>query len=466
MQITDEDFKERVYERFQDRFIYLDKYVNMKTPMRIVCREHGEFLQAPNLHLKSSGGCPKCGKINTGNKLRKTTEMFKQEVEEKFGKGIYDFTNTEYINAKTKLEVLCLICGNITEKIAETFLRHGCKTCAIKNAAIKKTKYLKDGSRKYKRPEKGNPRIPFDKYYEDVKETHGEGRYDYNVDSYQGSNFKLEIECLLCGLVFEQNAAQHKLGSGCPTCAIAKSNKNLTKSFSQFKQESDNFHGEGKFDIDEDTYKNNRSILDIICLTCGFEFQQAAYSHLRNGCPECAKIEIREKLAITQEEFISRVKEIHGDNCSYEDTVYINMATKIVVLCNLCGNKFEQLASSHMAGSSCHSCGGNKRKTTEQFKEEAKVLHGDAFDYSKVEYGHNGSEEVIIGCNTCGNEFEQKPTIHLSGSGCRVCNKSKGERKLIEIFKRKEIEVKPQFELSSLKRRYFDFRQLHTNKIY
>lgn len=35
-------------------------YVNNKTPLLIICKKHGEFLQAPNSHL-SGRGCPFCG---------------------------------------------------------------------------------------------------------------------------------------------------------------------------------------------------------------------------------------------------------------------------------------------------------------------------------------------------------------------------------------------------------------------
>ena len=37
----------------------LVEYISSKTPVRIVCRQHGVFLQRPNNHL-SGAGCPKC----------------------------------------------------------------------------------------------------------------------------------------------------------------------------------------------------------------------------------------------------------------------------------------------------------------------------------------------------------------------------------------------------------------------
>lgn len=56
---------------------------------------------------------------------------------------------------------------------------------------------------------------------------------------------------------------------------------------------------------------------------------------------------------------------------------------------------------------------------TAEFIEKAIKIHGNKFDYSKVEY--NGSHsKVSIVCHEHG-EFYQSPTNHLSGNGCPKC---------------------------------------------
>ena len=62
---------------------------------------------------------------------------------------------------------------------------------------------------------------------------------------------------------------------------------------------------------------------------------------------------------------------------------------------------------------------GNTKKTTEQFIEEAKKIHGNKFDYSKVEY-INARTKVCIICPKHG-EFWQTPDSHLRGRGCKKC---------------------------------------------
>jgi hypothetical protein len=58
-------------------------------------------------------------------------------------------------------------------------------------------------------------------------------------------------------------------------------------------------------------------------------------------------------------------------------------------------------------------------KTKEDFIREAKEVHGDKYDYSKVEY-INSKTKVCIICPEHG-EFWQIPYDHLKGCGCQKC---------------------------------------------
>ena len=62
-----------------------------------------------------------------------------------------------------------------------------------------------------------------------------------------------------------------------------------------------------------------------------------------------------------------------------------------------------------------------KRKTTEEFIEEAIEVQGDKYDYSQVEY-KGASIKVTIICPEHG-PFEQTPHSHLRGHGCPECAK-------------------------------------------
>lgn len=53
------------------------------------------------------------------------------------------------------------------------------------------------------------------------------------------------------------------------------------------------------------------------------------------------------------------------------------------------------------------------------FIEKAKKIHGEKYNYQKVDY-KNSQEKVIIICKIHG-EFKQTPNSHLQGSGCLKC---------------------------------------------
>ena len=67
-----------------------------------------------------------------------------------------------------------------------------------------------------------------------------------------------------------------------------------------------------------------------------------------------------------------------------------------------------------------------KRFTTEEFIEKTKKVHGDLYDYSKVDYIGCGTIVTII-CKIHG-DFKQLPHKHLVGHGCSTCGRNKPRR--------------------------------------
>ena len=57
--------------------------------------------------------------------------------------------------------------------------------------------------------------------------------------------------------------------------------------------------------------------------------------------------------------------------------------------------------------------------TTEEFIKKAREVHGDRYDYSKVEYVNNQTKVCII-CKKHG-EFWQRASNHIAGRGCTKC---------------------------------------------
>lgn len=128
----------------------------------------------------------------------------------------------------------------------------------------------------------------------------------------------------------------------------------------------------------------------------------------------------------TTEKFIIQARKIHGDKYNYSQVIYINNITKILIQCNTCNNKFWQIPSNHLQGKGCPFCGIKKvhnlqRKSLNQFIEQAKKIHDNKYDYSRVKYLKNNKKVEII-CKKCGKVFLQTPTKHLLGQDC-ICYK-------------------------------------------
>ena len=97
------------------------------------------------------------------------------------------------------------------------------------------------------------------------------------------------------------------------------------------------------------------------------------------------------------EEFIEKAKKVHGDKYDYSKVDYVNAKTKITIICKEHG-EFSQTPTGHLSGRGCPICRYIKssnaiRKTTEEFIEESKKVHGDKYDYSKSVY--NGIHDKL-----------------------------------------------------------------------
>lgn len=200
-------------------------------------------------------------------------------------------------------------------------------------------------------------------------------------------------------------------------------------------------HGD-KYDYSESVYINSHTKIKIKCNICGNIFYQIPTEHAGHrfsGCPECAK-----KKCFTTEMFIKQAISVHGDKYDYSKSEYKDNKTKVCIICPKHG-EFWQTPANHLRGVGCPKCksekiGNIKRKTKEQFIEDAIKVHGNKYDYSNVVYKNNSTKVCII-CPKHG-EFWQNPDKHLAGQGCPICSnssKSKGEQRIISFLDSKNI---------------------------
>lgn len=172
------------------------------------------------------------------------------------------------------------------------------------------------------------------------------------------------------------------------------------------------------YDYSKVDYVNYKTKIIIICPIHG-KFKQVPSQHLYGQeCPECGEIKKRKGRLSTIEEWIKKAKLIHGNKYDYSNAIYIGSVFKIEIVCKNHGS-FWQEANSHLQGEGCYKCGGSATLNTQEFIEKAMKVHGDKYDYSKVDYKNN-REKIIIICKLHG-EFKQQPSNHLIGKGCLQC---------------------------------------------
>lgn len=108
------------------------------------------------------------------------------------------------------------------------------------------------------------------------------------------------------------------------------------------------------------------------------------------------------KSFITTELLLTRLKEYHGDKYDYSLVKYESYSTPIKLLCREHGIFEKRIIKLDQNCPKCadisrHKKFDKRRKTTEQFIKDAIQIHGDVYDYSKVEY-KNTHTKVIITC--------------------------------------------------------------------
>lgn len=192
----------------------------------------------------------------------------------------------------------------------------------------------------------------------------------------------------------------------------------------------------------------------IICPEHGV-FKQYPAQLRKNGagCPSCGEVRRRASQRLSQAEAIAKAREKHGDTYDYSGTVYTKGADKITFGCPEHG-LVSMTANLHIhAGRGCPRCGDARRgyvtsseargkgsrskglKHAAAFVDKARAVHGNAYDYSEVEYLLQKLPVVII-CPKHGR-FEQTPEKHLKrAQGCPECGqiRSRGEASIVKFM--------------------------------
>ena len=364
----------------------LVEYKNQTTKVVFICKKHGKFNQTPSNHLNKKG-CPKCGIEKRAKKNVISKSLLINQFIEKHGKK-YDYSLVDYINTHTKVKIICKTHGIFEQTPARHKSGSQCPECSKIEASLRQ-------------------RSNVDTVIRQFKQVHG-SEYDYSLVDYINTHTKVKIICKTHG-IFEQTPSNHQQGQKCFKCKGVKKFDNKTI-INDFKK----IHGD-RYNYSLVEYKNTKTKVKIICKIHG-EFTQSPNGHKAGrGCPKCSG-----KHRYSKEEILDEFKKVHGNKYDYSLVDYKNTKEKIKIICKKHGT-FEQSPLMHKNGRGCSKCYGRDLTNNEIIKEFKKI-HGNRYDYSLVDYIKNSVPVKII-CKIHG-EFEQLPSIHKIGSGCRKCSKT------------------------------------------
>lgn len=224
---------------------------------------------------------------------------------------------------------------------------------------------------------------------------------------------------------------------------------------------------DGKLDFDKAEYVNQHMPINVRCIRHNIWFSKTP-ELLRKGCTGCpvCKAEINDQhylpTRLTQDEFIAKAKLIHGDKYDYSQVKYVTVAVPVTVICPIHGpwqvRPGNHLYASHgKAPSGCPICGQKvsnekKRHTKESFIQRARAIHGDTYDYKKVNYvGYHRQVEII--CPKHGS-FWTTPDAHLKGGKCHYCACSVNELELHDVFMRMGISCIKEYRILASNTQY------------
>lgn len=265
-----ETFVERSRAVHGDRYSYIEAaYKGISKKAGIVCKEHGEFVQAAFSHLAGKG-CRKCGvaaraasRLAAGKSMaeRKLVALSKAQQN-----ALYSYDVAAYIGNDKPITIVCEKHGEFLQVYGNHVRGAGCPKCAKDrgSAAL---------------------RYDFDTFVCKAAEIHGD-RYRYDEASFSSLNERLTIICKEHG-EFVQRGAEHLSGHGCPACGRNATSLSRRVGWDEFLARAVKVHGD-RYLYSKEGFTSVSESVRVVCRKHG-EFYQYAQDHLGGGnCPRCA----------------------------------------------------------------------------------------------------------------------------------------------------------------------------------
>lgn len=182
------DFLEKARKLHPDYSFEKIKYINARTKVEIICSNGHTFWMTPDNFLRGHS-CPYCQHL---------ISYTPQEVKEKIA-GQYTFRNLNFKNNKSEVILICPKHGEFSIKVFRIMQGFGCQTCAR---------------------QKGQKSKNNEEYISQLKEKHLDLIYDLSKVNYVNAKTKIILICKKCNKEFLHNPRSilNNFARACPFC--------------------------------------------------------------------------------------------------------------------------------------------------------------------------------------------------------------------------------------------------------
>lgn len=196
-------------------------------------------------------------------------------------------------------------------------------------------------------------------------------------------------------------------------------------------------------------YSKMRDQIELYCPVHDYTYSISAAAALKtkHGCKYCSIDYVADCRRRTHEQFIEELKGVLNPNTIVLGE-YKTCKDKIKCQCKDCGHIWYPVADSLLQGYGCKKCAmkyvQNLRiKSHEQFMQEFRERNPNYKTIDIITEYIKDDEPVKCHCNVCDHEWEVKAhnLIHANGggTGCPICNTSKGERRVMNYLEDNNI---------------------------
>lgn len=125
------------------------------------------------------------------------------------------------------------------------------------------------------------------------------------------------------------------------------------------------------------------------------------------------------------QKFIEQAKTLHGDKYDYSKVEYVNTRTPVEIICRTHGS-FTKRPNDHLTKKSgCPACGRTHYMTLEIFLDRVKKIYGDLYDCSSVSEYLGYETKHQLICKQHGPFLQTPKSLLIAKQGCQQCGVEK-----------------------------------------